>query len=586
MPLSANDLKRWRERIRHARDLYRDWGILGDSARGSTMRELIDFYRGDHWKRVDHMGLEEEALRTVNKIFSVWNTMAGQIASRNPEMQLLPYRKEDLPRSFGAQALLNRDAEEQNHIEQLSDCAEDHFAIPAGCLRHGFTPEEEFFDDSGRIMQTYRPARPDVPWIKREPMWNVLLDPKAERWHQDGGMNWVAFRSIMRLEHIRNNPRMIDRQGLQDFAGNVTPEWLPMRQQDLREQQDPDQNDYVEVFTVYEAWERSWFQITLDGPEKPLREQADWPLGWSHLPVNVFLVNQQRDTPRGIPLLEAILPLQKELNIVRTMMSLMVRRMRRILAVQANEEKSTLAKIQEGDLNEIVRTTGRPSEVMQEFSISGFPPELLSYNALIEQDSRETIGQSLMNRAQRINVETAHEVERVNQGADIHTGRILLKFERFVEDAERLYLEGRRDAMREANQPELVPLVGQARAEGLAQFLTVEPSDLAPRFGLRVVHGSTAPRNREREIAEAGTHLDLAIKNPNYFDVAWAVQNWVEVTGNPPDAINRQIRQQSDVAAADAARRTAQVGQEGASQDGSTDALAAFLASNARGVAQ
>ena len=84
----------------------------------------------------------------------------------------------------------------------------------------------------------------------------------------------------MPIEDIRDNPDMIAREDLGSFKGNISPEWDRLHghgTEDDIKQQDPDKENDVEVFTVYEAKEHTWFQMTMDGLSKPLREPEDWP---------------------------------------------------------------------------------------------------------------------------------------------------------------------------------------------------------------------------------------------------------------------------------------------------------------------
>src|SRR5262245_6007182 len=74
--LGSSEFELWRRRLDHAKRMWMHNGWLGDQS-PSTMRALVDFYRGEHWKMTEGPGifssLDETELVTVNKIFSVWN---------------------------------------------------------------------------------------------------------------------------------------------------------------------------------------------------------------------------------------------------------------------------------------------------------------------------------------------------------------------------------------------------------------------------------------------------------------------------------------------------------------------------------
>ena len=186
----------------------------------------------------------------------------------------------------------------------------------------------------------------------------------------------------------------------------------------------------------------------------------------------------------------------------------------------------------------------------------------------LEEDMREVMGQSKMGRAQRINVETAHEVERVQQGQDIATGRVEDAYRDFLRDNVQTYMKARRETM-QITGPELVRLIGQRDADGVQEWAEVAPDQLRGDFEFEIEVGSTRPRDRAAEAQQAGAMLTVALQNPAMFNVAYYARRLVESAGDPiDDALNKEALVAAKVKMVDEIRRDAGLGGEAAAQNG------------------
>jgi hypothetical protein len=571
--MSAVEFKLWRDRLNFVRQVYIRKGILGRrNAHDSGLRRMIDFYRGDQWKYMSEIpGLSEEFRFTVNRVFPVANGLEGDIVARNPRADLRPRNAEAIPMMPGVESLLNYDIDELNFKKQYRRSFQHHLFAEAGFIRHGFTPSEEWENEDGRRMQMYRPAKPDRPWIRAEPIWNVFVDPTKGGLHVDDGIEWCAFREIMRLKDIKDNPNMISREALGDFAGNISAEWVDITDEDIRDETDPDKNQYVEVFNVYDARERKWHQMTLDGIDKPLRESADWPIDWETLPLNTFTVNDQMDSPLALSILSQLEGIQKESNLLRSMMGQLVFRLRRLIGVDKNKLDATERnKIQDGAIHEIIQANGDPREAMAGMASGAFPPELFSYEALMESDAREVVGQSKMGRGERINVESAQEAANVQRGQDTHTARINDRFEEFAAEVLRNYVQARRATM-DITGDEMVRVVGRQDAEGAQEWAKVTPDDLHQDYEFRIVPGSMRRGDEVREAQLAANDLKMAVEDPATFNVAYFARRFMEARGiDPARGLQKTALLASYVKAVDQVRREAaggEAGEEGAAQD-------------------
>lgn len=547
MPASS-ELSLWRRRLQAEHRIRIDKGIIGNTAR-SGQRILMEFYRANGWINFDSYqrltawrGLGEDELRHINKIFPYANQQQSAIAHQNPRVQYRARNEESAGKVPAITALHNYDIHEQLHIRQFAASFRDHQFCPYGAVRHGYTPEDEIDVAKGRNGKTrriefYRPANKNRPWIKRVAPWNVLCNSDCESFHMDGGMRWVAFRDVMSLDDIKRNPNMVARDKLGDVAGHISPEYMAMRDQALKDTDDPDANTWLEVWTVYEMAERTWFQMTLDdGVEQYLRKPADWPIPWEWLPVSFFSVNEQIDTPYSLSLLEDLIPLQIELDQVRTMLHQQVLRARRVNFVSSTAfEEDDLERIANADMNEWFKAKGGDiRQAVHSIQTGSVDPGALQHLAVIASDMRESLGISKMGLGERINVEAATEAAFVQQGQDSAAARIEDHFRQFVEEAETLYMQGRRAILAKVGASEAVRILGPQSGE-LEGFATVDAEDLAGLYEFEVVPGSMRRRDLEAEARQALADYQIAATSPDFFNVAYYARRYVQARGHSPE---------------------------------------------------
>lgn len=509
------DFELVRERLQWCKRIHVGKGLIGRESTINTMRQLIEFYRSDQWRSAPQTfrGISQDLLRVVNKIFPIANRQQAGVASRNPRVQYFPRREEDHKSAPFIEALHNYDIRSQNHILQLNAALRDHqFAPYPGVIRHGYTPPEELFDEKGRALTYYRPENANRPWIRRVAPWNVLIDPRAESFEMDGGAQWCAFRNVMTIDQIKRNPNMVARDQLDSFKGNISAPWQDMMPKELRTKEDPDRQGYVEVWSYYDFEDRSWSQLTLSGVDTWLRAPADWPIPWEWLPINCLIVNPQMDTPYPIALMQDCLPLQNELNQVRTMMSLLTRQTRRIgiYNTQAIDEVDA-TMLKDADLFEwFPIKQGNPQEAIFQTQVGGLPQELGMYAAQIVDDIRESTGLSRFGRAQRENVDTATEASAIVEGQDVIEARVQDAFDRFVTGVEETYMQGRRAILTSTGAEEVLRIVGPEGLGDVISYETIDAQKIAGQFEFEIVAGSTQPRDLDREAQKAAVDLQLA----------------------------------------------------------------------------
>lgn len=525
-----------RKRLLWAKKIWVGKGLVGRESETPIMRQIIEFYRSNQWQSKGSFGdLPGDVLRVVNKVFPTANRQQAGIASRNPRVQYFPRREQDRKSAPMAEALHNYGIREQNHIEQLNSALRyGQFAPFPFVMRHGYTPEKELKDKSGKTLHYYKHAHPNRPWIKAMAPWNVLIDPRGESFESDGGAQWCAFRSVSTIDQIRRNPNMIAREKLRDFTGNINRDWSEMIPDELLAQEDPEHNQYAEVWSYYDLEDRTWMQLTLDGVDDWLRKPGEWPIPWEWLPMNAVSVNPQIDTPFPVSLLEAMIPLQEEKNQVRTMMSLLARAIRRIVGVNKNlVDEDILTLLKDGALVEFFELKGPAPDAIAQIQIGGFPQELLLYDAKIDDDIREAVGLSLYARAQRENVESATEAANIQAGQDVIEGRTQAAFDRFVREVEITWMQGLRAVLAETGAQEVLRVLGPEGVAPLEQFLTVDAETIAGEFEFEIEAGSTRPRDKDREAQMAAVDMQIAAAVP-FAKLDQFFRDWLEKRTKDP----------------------------------------------------
>lgn len=491
--MTPDEFQFWKKRLEWSHKVWEDKGFLGDG--DNSFFRYIQAYRGKYPELEGWGGLD---IQPIQVIFSAVNTLRAQLSSRNPEVIVRPDREEFSRGARVMELIQQHFINELKMKRQWDKALRDALLTPAGFVRHLFTPKTEVFADDGERIELFAHAKPDMPSIRRWPIWDIRIDPKAEDWYSDGDAEWCAFRSLFSMEQIRKNPNMIFRDDLH-----------PTIKLDERmkvwglEGTDPgpEMNELVEVWSVYDKTEKKWFQMT-EGSGKTLREPDDWPIPWESLPYDVIFFNDDPADSGPRSMAEMLWPYQVERIKVRTLMSELVKRLRRVVFIfEQGLNEGEAKKLQRSEeLMEFILTQSNPADIMKEIQIGGFPQELLIYDRQIAEDIRETIGQSLLDRAQRINVETATEAAGVRQGSAIQSSRNQERFENFLSDIMRNFGQALQHTI---DEPLMVRIAGEADTRTVREFgdfLEVDPQDIKGEFKYTISVGSTLPQDNDAAI--------------------------------------------------------------------------------------
>ena len=554
-PVGKTFLKKWRERLQHADRVWESRGLaktLTSESSGDELKRYIAAYRCEPWAN-GWAGLGVDDLSVSPIFFAAQNTFVAQLLARTPDAEVLPRNRSSIERAPIVEAIINYDIDELKLKREWSLALGDSFAAPWGMVRHGYTPAEEVEDQKGNRIESYAMARPNKPWMRRHKIWDFRCDPLAESPQPDGDAMWCAFRNVYTEEQLKKNPRITLPDDLAPTQNIAI--WNRERTKKLGE------TPTFAVWSVYDKSDRTWFQIPETG-EALFRQPGDWPLPWEDLPYDTVYFNPQMDTLFPLPFASVIWKPILELSKVRTLMIELVKRMRRIILINKDQlGEGEADKIEGSDLTELVMVTGNLANAVGQTQLGGFASELLGLVALYEKDIREAIGQSSMDRGQRINVQSSAEAQSVAQGSAVAGGRNVERVEDFISSSLRHYAIARQAT---TTEEEVIPILGRKLAGILRDenaYYSVSPRQLEGEFDYKIVSGSSLPDNRQRRIAESMAKLEIAKSAPELHDMQEAYARVWEAFGERPGDVMLNLEQLKGTQAAAAAAQ--QPGQEG-----------------------
>lgn len=538
--VSQKYIKEWTKRLEHAHRFFHKNGVIRPGAISDkpwsvqqVNRQLMDFigsYRGEAWAD-SWGGIPEEELSVTPTFFSTANTFVAQLLAREPEPEVLPRTSEKAENARVWEAVLKYDVHELKMKRQWNLALSDAFFAGFGIVRHGFTPSDEFTSRSEDLLEKYAMARPDKPWIRRIKPWDFRIDPLAETFHPDGDAEWCAFRSLVCMDDVEQNPNMSTWDGMPTVSIKLA-----------EGAEEPE--EFVPIWTIYDKCDRTWFQIAEGDDKKLIRQPSDWPIPWEDLPFDVCQFNPQMDSPFPVSYAAIIYPSVIHRNKLRTLTEELQKRMRRIILIREDAlAEDSKRKIQNADLTEILFTSADPSQVIAQVQVGGADPSLIAYDSLLEKDIRESLGQSAMERGQRINVESGTEAANVAAGGQINASRNVEAVEDFLASSMRHYAIARQAT---TIGEEIIPIVGMADASlinGQQTELRVTGADLAGEFDFKIRAGSTLPETREKRTREAVADIGVMAQAPQLHNLQEGFATYWQARGKNPAKMMLNIEQ-------------------------------------------
>lgn len=454
-----------------------------------TWRRLIDLYRGRHYEDIS----DEDRL-LINISFSTINVIAPSVAVNYPKIAVNARRPADAPKAIITEAVINYWWKHYKIRPEFRRAVKDFLIVGHGWLKCGYRyVEEESISEEGdqsdasvegnEVTPTIIVVE-DRPFVERVSPFDVYVDPDATSM-QDA--QWIAHRIRRSLKDIKSDKRY-SRAARENI--NAT-SWGRYSEDPAKRKVQDTEEGYVEVWEYYDIAKKTMC-VFAEGSDQFLVKPFEMPYAFGH----PFVMIRNYDIPDYFyPMgdLEAIEPLQRELNATRTqMMNHRKRYSRKYLFKESAFDADGRDALESDYDNVLVPVSGDESlnNVVVPFPAVVTPPEFYRQSDIIEGDIQTVSGVSEYQRGGVPEIRrTATEAAIVQDAANARAADKLATIEGAIaEVAFRLVALAQQFMTGE----QVARVVGR---DGEPTWVTFEPDYIAGEFDFDVEAGSTAPVN-------------------------------------------------------------------------------------------
>ena len=288
-----------------------------------TWRRMIDMYRGKHYDK-----MSEEDRMLVNMSFSTINVIAPSVAVNHPKITVGARQPKDGDRAVITEAIINYWWRHFDCQSALRRAVDDYLIMGHAWVKVGyrFVEEEKVINMDGDSnssdvtdgnpdapsMETEMVVLEDRPFVERVSPFNIYVNPEATN-IQD--LRWIAQRIKRPLTDVQNDKRY-NRTARMDATPSSWSKWGDTEDRPRMEYNK--QDAFVDVWEFYDI-SRNTMAVFCDGGDGFLINPRRIPYAFGH----PFVMMRNYDVPEHfypIGELEAIEPLQLELNETRTQM--------------------------------------------------------------------------------------------------------------------------------------------------------------------------------------------------------------------------------------------------------------------------
>jgi hypothetical protein len=503
---NVDKLSNYRTRISSSRDFVKQMNY------DQLWQRLINLYRGKHYR-----GQAVGDRLLVNIAFSTINTLVPSVSIGRPKINVNPRTDEDGDKAIVTESIINYWWQHYDCQTEFTRAVKDYLIIGHGFLKTGyrFVEEEKVnevdYSDEAAVKEPADDAesqliiREDRPFLERVDPFDMYVDVNATTMEN---ARWIAQRVRRPLKAAKADKRYdyAARQELQASGYGTTGNYMGY----LGYAPNPAVNTYgtsmdeayCDIYEYYdiESGEMSVFSDT--GGDKFLIKPIKMPYLFGH----PFIMLRNYEIPGFFyPMgeLEAIEPLQYELNETRTqMMNHRKRYSRKWLAMESAFDDYGRTMLASDDDNVIVPVKGSENlnNVVVPMPAVINPPEFYNQSALIINDIDRVSGVSEYQRGSiPETTRTAREASIIAEAGNARVAEKLITIENNIAKcAQNLIMLAQQFMTGE----QTVRIVG---TDAAPVFLTFDRDYIAGQFDFTVEAGSTAPRNE-------GFRRDMALQ--------------------------------------------------------------------------
>jgi hypothetical protein len=461
-------------------------------------QRLINLYRGRHYR-----GQAVGDRLLVNIAFSTINTLAPSVAIGRPKINVNPRRPEDGDKAVVTESIINYWWQHYECQPQFQLAVKDYLIIGHGWVKTGYRFVEEektknIEDTADEAADPNKTAddvesdfiiREDRPFLERVDPFDMFVDPDAT---SPDNMRWIAQRTRRPLKDIQNDQRY-DYSARKDVGPSSYQRYGDVTSTPSFYSTDSYGSDesYADIYEYYDI-NTGEMCVFSDSGDKFLIKPVKMPYVFGH----PFFMLRNYDIPGFFyPMgeLEAIEPLQYELNETRTqMMNHRKRYSRKWLAMESAFDDFGRQMLASDDDNVIVPVKGSENlnNVVIPMPALINPPEFYNQSTLIQNDIDRVSGVSEYQRgAIPETTRTAREASIIAEAGNARVAEKLVSIENAIARcAANLIML----AQQYLTGEQTVRIVG---TESAPVWLTFDRDYIAGEFDYSVEAGSTAPRN-------------------------------------------------------------------------------------------
>ena len=454
-----------------------------------TWKRLVDLYRGRHY---EYFADEDRVL--VNLAFSTINVIAPSIAVNYPKVTVNAVNPENAPNAVIAEAVVNYWWRHRDFKEHFRRAVKDFLILGHGWLKVGYRYVEEERvgehedisdpDVEDNVTSTTLVILQDEPFVERVSPFDVFIDPDATNMYD---AKWIAHRVRRTVNDVRTDKRYAPKVRADVEAASYA---KYTDDPSSRKIYDKDEG-YVDVYEFYDL-KNNTVSVFCDSGEGFLIKPKEQPYSFGH----PFVMLRNYDVPdQFYPIgeLEAIEPLQRELNETRTqMMNHRKRYARKYLYRETNFDSNGRSALESDDDNVMVPVQGdNPlGDVVAPFPALINPPEFYNQSSLIRTDIELVSGVTEFMRGGVSEIRrTATEAALIQDAQNARTADKLAVIEKSVAEVGRRILLLARQYM---GGEQVARVMAK---DGEPMWVTFDREYLNGDFDFEVAAGSTQPTN-------------------------------------------------------------------------------------------
>jgi hypothetical protein len=455
---------------------------------------MIDLYRGKHF----HTDTREDQL-LVNIAFATINIIVPSVAVSHPKIVVNARRPEDGDKAIVTEAIVNYWWRHYDCQKEFKRAVKDMMIVGHGWLKTGYRYVEEeqvaaqTFDSSDDVagMEPESAAesqliiKEDRPFVERVSPFDVFVDPDATSMED---ARWIAQRIRRPLEDVKRDKRYNSTARAEAAPSHYT-KWGLDSMRPRRSESAEDA--YVEVWEWYDI-ERGTMAVFCDGSDKFLVSPKEIPFAFGH----PFVMLRNYEIPEFFyPMgeLEAIEPLQHELNETRTqMMNHRKRYSRKWLYKESAfdaDGRSALESDEDNVMVPVISEDGIGNVVAPMPAVIN-PPEFYNQSELISGDITRVSGVSEYQQGAMPEIRrTATEAAIMQDASNARASDKLAIIERGIGECGRRLVMLAQQYM---TGEQAVRIIG---SEASPLWLTFDRDYIQGEFDYEVEGGSTTPLN-------------------------------------------------------------------------------------------